>query len=104
MGVCAVIMVVTAITVFGFYYISWTETSVFFGTAALVLMFSLTHSHSKKMIAAICAVSGVFVILSAMIRFHSFLCLLPYFFLISVYVIIKNAKKHSILAAFFRQT
>ena len=96
MGVCAVIMVVTAITVFGFYYISWTETSVFFGTAALVLMFSLTHSHSKKMMAAICAVSGVFVILSAMIRFHSFLCLLPYFFLISVYVIIKNAKKHSI--------
>ena len=45
MGVFAVTVYVSAITLFGVYNISWTETSTFCGSAALALLMTLTGSN-----------------------------------------------------------
>ena len=98
MGICAVIVFGSAVTLFSAYNISWTDTSALFGSAALVLLFSLTSSHSKKTVAAICAVSGIFIVLNAITRFSTFVPVFPFYILAVVYVILKNRKKYSLKA------
>ena len=96
MGVFAVTVYVSAITLFGVYNISWTETSTFCGSAALALLLTLTGSHSKKTRTMICVVSGILVVLNALVRFTAFLPLIPFYIVAVIYVVLKNQKKFNL--------